>query len=118
ERLPFPLTDAQDRAIADITRDLAGPHPMHRLLQGDVGSGKTVVAVAAMLVAVEGGCQAALMAPTEGLAAQHFSAVRELVDGREVPAAEGGLFADRPLNVSLLTSRTPAAARRRLHSAL
>src|SRR5205814_590566 len=63
ERLPFPLTGAQQHAIDEISRDLAGPHPMHRLLQGDVGSGKTVVAVAAMLAAVQGGYQGALMAP-------------------------------------------------------
>jgi ATP-dependent DNA helicase RecG len=70
--LPFRLTPAQRRSWEDIERDLAQPHPMHRLLQGDVGSGKTVVAVLAALRAVENGMQAAVMAPTEILAEQHF----------------------------------------------
>jgi ATP-dependent DNA helicase RecG len=124
ERLPFPLTDAQERAIGDITRDLAGPHPMHRLLQGDVGSGKTVVAVSAMLTAVQGGHQAALMAPTEVLAEQHFIGVRDLLDGFTVTdnTEADNLFAgsevDRPLHVQLLTNRTTAAERRRLLAAL
>jgi ATP-dependent DNA helicase RecG len=77
--LPFPLTGAQRRAVDEITADLAAPLPMHRLLQGDVGAGKTVVATAAMLVAVEGGHQAALMAPTEVLAEQHAAEIRRLV---------------------------------------
>jgi ATP-dependent DNA helicase RecG len=72
ERLPFRLTRAQQRAWEEIERDLREPHPMHRLLQGDVGSGKTVVAVLAALRAVENGMQAAVMAPTEILAEQHF----------------------------------------------
>ena len=72
ERLPFRLTRAQRRAWAEIAADLAAPHPMQRLLQGDVGSGKTVVAALAMLRAVENGHQAALMAPTEILAEQHY----------------------------------------------
>ncbi|MBP7949059.1 MAG: ATP-dependent DNA helicase RecG [Verrucomicrobiales bacterium] len=72
QQLPFPLTGAQQRAIEEIRRDLAAPRPMHRLLQGDVGSGKTFVALAAMLLAVESGCQAALMAPTQILAEQHY----------------------------------------------
>jgi len=71
-RLPFRLTGAQQRAWGEIERDLEQPHPMHRLLQGDVGSGKTVIAVLAALRAVENGVQAAVMAPTEILAEQHF----------------------------------------------
>ncbi len=71
--LPFDLTDAQVRVIDELRRDLASKHPMNRLLQGDVGSGKTVVAIAAMLLAVEGGFQAALMAPTQILAEQHYA---------------------------------------------
>ncbi|MBI2709042.1 MAG: ATP-dependent DNA helicase RecG [Actinobacteria bacterium] len=120
EGLPFGLTRAQQRAIDEIVTDLAGPHPMHRLLQGDVGSGKTVVAVAAMLVAVQGGHQAALMAPTEVLAEQHALGVRDLLARFEVPtgAHEETLFASggtaRPLHVALLTNRTTAAERRRL----
>jgi RecG-like helicase/REP element-mobilizing transposase RayT len=71
--LPFDLTKAQERVIEEVRRDLASPHPMNRLLQGDVGSGKTVVAIAAMLLAVECGSQAALMAPTQILAEQHYA---------------------------------------------
>ena len=71
--LPFDLTDAQARVIDELRRDLAANRPMNRLLQGDVGSGKTVVAIAAMLLAVEAGFQAALMAPTQILAEQHYA---------------------------------------------
>ena len=71
--LAFDLTDAQARVIEELRRDLASKHPMNRLLQGDVGSGKTVVAIAAMLLAVEAGFQAALMAPTQILAEQHYA---------------------------------------------
>jgi len=70
--LPFDLTAAQERVFVELRRDLASPQPMNRLLQGDVGSGKTVIAIAAMLLAVESGSQAALMAPTQILAEQHF----------------------------------------------
>src|SRR4029079_13421358 len=76
--LPFVLTEHQERAIADIDRDLARTTPMQRLLQGDVGSGKTAVALYALLRAVERGYQGALMAPTETLAEQHFFTVEEL----------------------------------------
>jgi ATP-dependent DNA helicase RecG len=71
--LPFDLTAAQERVLEELRRDLAASHPMNRLLQGDVGSGKTVVAIAAMLFAVESGAQAALMAPTQILAEQHYA---------------------------------------------
>jgi ATP-dependent DNA helicase RecG len=117
ERLPFLPTSAQGRAIAAIRDDLAGPLPMHRLLQGDVGSGKTVVAVAAMLVAVEGGHQGALMAPTEVLAEQHAAEVRTLLDGLSVPD-HSTLEGRRPLQIALLTSKTGAAERAALHSGL
>jgi len=70
--LPFPLTGAQERSIAEIRADLSTPRPMNRLLHGDVGSGKTLVALSAMLLAVEAGYQAALMAPTQILAEQHY----------------------------------------------
>jgi ATP-dependent DNA helicase RecG len=123
--LPFALTGAQRRAIAEIEADLAGPHPMHRLLQGDVGAGKTLVAVSALLVAVAGGHQGALMAPTEVLAEQHALGIRGLLEGLTVPvgAGEGGdLFSaaagERPLRVELLTNRTTAAGRRRLLAGL
>lgn len=79
ENLPFKLTEAQERCLAEIQDDMAEPQPMNRLLHGDVGSGKTVVALAAMLTAVESGQQAALMAPTQILAEQHYAnAVRWL----------------------------------------
>ena len=107
-RLPVPADRGPARAVADLSGDLAGPLPMHRLLQGDVGSGKTVVAVAALLIGVEGGHQGALMAPTEVLAEQHArrgparwstgSTVPDSVDPRR----------ERPLRVGLLTSRTGA----------
>src|SRR2546422_7241652 len=77
-RLPFRPTGAQERAFAEIAADLAAPHPMRRLLQGDVGSGKTLVALLAALTVVEAGHQAALMAPTELLAEQHFETVGPL----------------------------------------
>src|SRR5262249_7290061 len=78
--LPFALTAAQQRVWSEIKSDLARPVPMNRLLQGDVGSGKTIVAVMALLTAVEAGEQAVLMAPTEILAEQHVRTVRGLVE--------------------------------------
>jgi ATP-dependent DNA helicase RecG len=78
--LPFELTPAQEKVIAEIHHDLAAMHPMNRLLQGDVGSGKTVVAIAAMLLAVEGGYQAAFMAPTQILAEQHYDVLRRWLE--------------------------------------
>jgi len=116
-RLPFSPTAAQDRALAEIVKDLATPLPMHRLLQGDVGSGKTVVAVATLLVAVQGGHQGAFMAPTEVLAEQHLLGVRELLADLVVPDPQR-LGGARPLAVALLTSRTPAGARAKVHEGL
>jgi len=78
--LPFDLTAAQERVIEELRRDLASTHPMNRLLQGDVGSGKTVVAIAAILLAVESGSQAALMAPTQILAEQHYAVLRRWLE--------------------------------------
>jgi ATP-dependent DNA helicase RecG len=78
--LPFALTQAQHRALAEIAQDLAQPHPMQRLLQGDVGSGKTIVAALAALQAIENGYQVALMAPTEILAEQHFTKIAALLE--------------------------------------
>jgi ATP-dependent DNA helicase RecG len=117
DELPFPLTNAQQRAILEIQGDLSGPHPMHRLLQGDVGAGKTVVAVAALLTAVQGGYQGALMAPTEVLAEQHHLGVSALLAGLTVTDA-ARLGGERPVAVGLLTHRTTAAARTKLHAAL
>jgi len=97
--LPFTPTADQRAAMATVTEELARDRPMQRLLMGEVGSGKTVVALHAMLRAVEHGWQAALMAPTETLAEQHFATLQALMPGEAVPAA-------------LLTGSTPAARRR------
>ncbi len=117
DQLPFAPTSAQRRAMARINADLAGTLPMHRLLQGDVGSGKTVVALAALLTAVQGGHQGALMAPTEVLAEQHYLGVRQLLGALEVadPARLGG---NRPLGIALLTNRTSGAERTRVRHEL
>jgi ATP-dependent DNA helicase RecG len=80
KKLPFELTAAQGKVISEIRRDLAANYPMNRLLQGDVGSGKTVVAIAAMLLAVEAGYQAAFMAPTQILAEQHYEVLRRWLE--------------------------------------
>jgi ATP-dependent DNA helicase RecG len=104
-RLPFDLTAAQNRAVAEITGDMEQPHPMNRLLQGDVGSGKTAVAVYAALVAIANRTQAAFLAPTEVLARQHFRTAGNLLEGSEV-------------RVELLVGGTPAAERRRLREGL
>jgi len=111
--LPFPLTGAQRRAIAEITEDMVKPRPMHRLLQGDVGAGKTLVALSALLVAVQGGHQGALMAPTEVLAEQHHLGIRRLVEGLTV-RDDATLMGERPVRVELLTNRTTQAERKRL----
>ncbi len=94
-KLPFRLTRAQSRSMAEILRDLAQPHPMQRLLQGDVGSGKTIVAAIACLAAIDAGCQAAVMAPTEILAEQHLRKFSEWLAPLGVPIAwlHGGLTA-------------------------
>ena len=115
--LPFPLTEAQRRAIDEIDTDMASPQPMHRLLQGDVGAGKTIVAVAALLNAVSGGHQGALMAPTEVLAEQHGSGVKALLDGLVVVDGDN-LFGERPLRVELLTNRVTGQDRREVLAGL
>ncbi|HWL41687.1 MAG TPA: ATP-dependent DNA helicase RecG [Ilumatobacter sp.] len=115
--LPYPLTAAQARVIREIDADLAAPHPMHRLLQGDVGAGKTVVAVSALLAAVQGGHQGALMAPTEVLAEQHAAGVKALLGDLRVPDP-GNLFGERPVHVGLLTNRVGAAERREILAGL
>src|SRR5256714_108363 len=93
--LPFSLTAAQERVWDDIRRDMAAPYPMHRLLQGDVGSGKTVVAALAVCAAVEAGYQTAVMAPTEILAEQHLATFRRLLEplGIKVTLLTSGLKA-------------------------
>ena len=115
--LPFSLTAAQQRAIDEIVADLAGSHPMHRLLQGDVGSGKTVVALTALLTAVQGGFQGVFMAPTEVLAEQHDLSLRHLLGDLTVPD-DRTLSGDRPLRVDLLTNRTTATERARILAGL
>ena len=115
--LPFRLTTAQERAIREVSADLAASHPMHRLLQGDVGAGKTVVALATLLYGVQGGHQGALMVPTEVLAEQHYLAASSFLAGLEVPDATriGGA---RPLEVALLTNRTTGSERARIQAEL
>jgi len=98
-QLPFTLTGAQARVLKEIKHDLLAPTPMNRLLQGDVGSGKTIVAVIAAVLAIEGGYQAAVMAPTEILAQQHYKTMTALLH-------------DLPVKINLLTGSTPARERR------
>ena len=87
--LPFHPTAAQKRVLGEIAGDMRRPQPMRRLLQGDVGSGKTIVAMQAALVAIENGYQAALMAPTEILATQHYLSARKLLGGVLSPTRAG-----------------------------
>ncbi|MFI2508519.1 ATP-dependent DNA helicase RecG [Streptomyces sp. NPDC018972] len=110
DRLPFTLTEGQQKVSAEIFADLATEHPMHRLLQGEVGSGKTLVALRAMLAVVDAGGQAAMLAPTEVLAQQHHRSVTEMMG----ELAEGGMLggADGATKVVLLTGSMGAAARR------
>ncbi len=110
-RLPFDLTAGQREVGAQIDADMERDHPMHRLLQGDVGSGKTVVALRAMLRVVDAGGQAALLAPTEVLAAQHHRSITAMLG----PLAEAGRFgaADAATRVALVTGSQRVATRRR-----
>ncbi|MFC8368752.1 MULTISPECIES: ATP-dependent DNA helicase RecG [unclassified Streptomyces] len=110
DRLPFTLTEGQQKVSAEIFTDLATEHPMHRLLQGEVGSGKTMVALRAMLAVVDAGGQAAMLAPTEVLAQQHHRSVTEMMG----ELAEGGMLggAETATKVVLLTGSMGAAARR------
>jgi len=112
EVLPFHPTAAQKRALGEIVADMRGPSPMRRLLQGDVGSGKTIVAFQAMLVAMENGYQAALMAPTEILATQHFLAARKLLErssrNPRIVLLTGSLDEDRKRHIRGLINRGEA----------
>ena len=115
--LSFDLTSAQKKALDEIANDMRSPIPMHRLLQGDVGSGKTLVALGMLLMAVQGGYQGALMAPTEVLAEQHWITLSRLLKGFTVPGSRGdGLFesSERNISVEMLSSKTPGAAKRRI----
>lgn len=105
KNLPFELTGAQKRIIREIRKDMATGEQMNRLLQGDVGSGKTLVALMLMLIALDNGYQACLMAPTEILATQHFHTISEMIDGLGISAA-------------LLTGSTKKKDRERLHTEL
>ncbi|POX55187.1 ATP-dependent DNA helicase RecG [Streptomyces sp. Ru71] len=110
DRLPFTLTEGQRKVSEEIFADLATEHPMHRLLQGEVGSGKTLVALRAMLAVVDAGGQAAMLAPTEVLAQQHHRSVTEMMG----ELAEGGMLggAEHATKVVLLTGSMGAAGRR------
>jgi ATP-dependent DNA helicase RecG len=110
DRLPFTLTDGQVKVSKEIFDDLATEHPMHRLLQGEVGSGKTMVALRAMLAVVDAGGQAAMLAPTEVLAQQHHRSITEMMG----ELAEGGMLggAERATKVTLLTGSMGTAGRR------
>ncbi len=103
--LPFSLTDAQKRVIREIRADMRGPYQMNRLLQGDVGSGKTIVALLTCLIAIDNGYQTTIMAPTEILAEQHYSLISPLVKGLEI-------------NVALLTGNVKGAKRKEILSQL
>ncbi len=116
--LSFDLTGDQRKVLDEITADLARPVPMHRLLQGDVGAGKTVVAVVALLTAVQGGHQGAFMAPTEVLADQHFTSIGPLLEGITVPDDGASLFGERPLTIELLTNKVTGKERQRILAAL
>jgi ATP-dependent DNA helicase RecG len=108
--LPFQLTGGQKAVCAEIEADLAQDHPMHRLLQGEVGSGKTIVALRAMLAVVDSGGQAALLAPTEVLAAQHLRTIEKLLG----PLAQGGTLGSQEgaTQVTLITGSQSSAARK------
>jgi len=105
EKLPFPLTNAQKRVLKEIRQDTQRGVQMNRLLQGDVGSGKTVVALMSMLIAIDNGFQTCIMAPTEILANQHYQTIKELVG-------------DDFIEVGLLTGSTPQKSRKILHEQL
>ncbi|MEO6457239.1 MAG: ATP-dependent DNA helicase RecG [Chloroflexia bacterium] len=107
--LAFKLTSAQERVVGEILADMQGAVPMTRLLQGDVGSGKTVVAAAALLVAVENGAQGVLMAPTEILAEQHFKSLTNMLDGFELNG--------RSVNLRLLKGSTPRKEKKEVYEA-
>ena len=109
--LPFPLTPAQRRAVTDIQADLHQQHPMHRLLQGDVGSGKTLVELHALLTVVEAGSQGLLMAPTEVLVGQHHGEISGRLAG--IRKADGA-----PVTTALLTNKITGAARRQVLAGL
>jgi ATP-dependent DNA helicase RecG len=111
--LPYTLTGAQQRAVSDVRADMARDVPMNRLLQGDVGSGKTAVAGVAIAIAVQAGAQAAIMAPTSILAEQHFSTLSHLLAGVLGPQPEGG-----PAPIRLLQGSTSALEKAEVYEGL
>lgn len=119
DSLPFTLTSAQQQVLDEIWEDLSKPKPMSRLLQGEVGSGKTVVATAALLSAVASGYQAAFMAPTEILAEQHFGNICRLLAGSAEEGDEAfrtfSAFLPRPITVSLLLGSTKRGEKQEVH---
>ena len=116
QRMPFELTAGQKEVWREISADLASPHPMYRLLQGDVGSGKTIIALRAMLSVVDSGGQTALLAPTEVLAQQHYRNFHALLGD----LAEGGMLGGnvRGTQVALLTGSLSAAEKKEVHGAI
>jgi len=116
KRLPFQLTAAQQRVLGQIRADMASNTPMSRLLQGDVGSGKTVVALAAMLQAVAEGFQAAIMAPTEILAEQHFETLCRLIGDLAIPSRNGQ--PEEPVRIALLTGSLRAREKADVRAAI
>ncbi|MBI2305357.1 MAG: ATP-dependent DNA helicase RecG [Chloroflexi bacterium] len=120
--LPFSLTAAQARALDEITGDLRGSQPMSRLLQGEVGSGKTVVAVAALILAVADGHQGVLMAPTEILAEQHYRKIRDLLGRREAEEEDEAClslpYLSRPVRLCLLTGGTPRLRKEEIYQGI
>ena len=109
EALPFPFTGAQERATSEILADMAAPQPMHRLLQGEVGSGKTVVALTGLLAAVQGGHQGAIMAPTEVLAEQHYLSTTAALEEAGLAPADFGAAGTANLFVDGSTPRVAVA---------
>ncbi|MBS3774838.1 MAG: ATP-dependent DNA helicase RecG [Bacteroidales bacterium] len=105
KKLPFKLTNAQKKVLKEIRRDLGSGLQMNRLLQGDVGSGKTLVALMSILIALDNNYQSCIMAPTEILANQHYESITRFLD-------------DLPVSVKLLTGSTPAVERKKIHEAL
>jgi ATP-dependent DNA helicase RecG len=116
QRMPFELTAGQKEVWREISADLASPHPMYRLLQGDVGSGKTIIALRAMLSVVDSGGQAALLAPTEVLAQQHYRNFHALLGD----LAEGGMLGGnvRGTQIALLTGSLSTAEKKDVHGAI
>lgn len=112
--LPFSFTDGQREVSAEIESDMSATHPMHRLLQGEVGSGKTVVALRAMLAVVDAGGQAALLAPTEVLATQHFSTINRILGPLAAAGTLGG--SEHGTRVALLTGSMSAATKKEIRS--